>query len=361
MKKKLVATLLCVMMSAGLVACGGNSSDSSAPAEETPAASGSSDAADTPDASEAPADDTVYTLKMTYTISGDETIAKVAQEMADDIKEASGGRLILENYPNGELAGDTDALELAANGSNVLTFGTPDFLAAYVPDMGILDGPYLFTDPSEFAKLEASDWCAEERAELETKGIKNLSLGWYFGPRHVIHNTGKEIKTPADLKGVTLRSASSPMRVAMLEAMGATVTQMAWTEVYSGLNQGVMNGCEAPLSTMYNSKLYEVCSDISLTAHIQAIWSVNMSVDVFNSLPADLQTLLTEKVAEYGQKSIEAVQADQEKWQETLEGEGVRFTEVDEAAFAESCKAAYDKVTDYSDGLFDKLKGILAE
>lgn len=354
MKRRLVATILCVMMGVSLVACGG-------PSKEEDTASEPAESSTETEAEAKPADDKVYTLKMTYTISGDETIAKVAQDMAADIEEASGGRLILENYPNGELAGDTDALELAANGSNVITFGTPDFLAAYVPDLGILDGPYLFSDPSEFAKLEASDWCAAEREELETKGIKNLSLGWYFGPRHVIHNTGKEIKVPTDLKGVTLRSASSPMRVAMLEAMGATVTQMAWTEVYSGLNQGVMNGCEAPLSTMYNSKLYEVCSDISLTSHIQAIWSVNMSADVFNSLPEDLQTLLQEKVNEYGQKSIEAVQADQETWQETLEGEGVRFTEVDEAAFAEACTAAYDKVTDYSEGLYDKLQEILAE
>lgn len=352
MKKKLVATLLCAAMCMSLVACGGKKEETpeAAPAEKTEEAA----------KEEAPADE-VFTLKMTYTISGDETVAKVAQDMAADIEEASGGRLILENYPNGELAGDTDALELAANGSNVLTFGTPDFLAAYVPDMGILDGPYLYTDPSEFAKLEASDWCAQERANLEAKGIKNLSLGWYFGPRHLIHNTGKEITTPADLKGVTMRSASSPMRVAMMEAMGSTVTQMSWTEVYSGLNQGVMNGCEAPLSTMYNSKLHEVCSDISLTGHIQAIWSVNMSADVFNSLPADLQTLLQDKVNEYGLKSIEAVQADQAKWQETLEAEGVRFTEVDIDAFAEACSAAYDKVTDYSDGLYDKLKAIIAE
>jgi len=344
MKKKLISMMLCAAIGLSFAGCGSTNDTTESSDKE----------------SQEPAeDDTVYELKMSYTIAGTETIAEVAQEMAASIEEKTDGHLILQNYPNGELANDTDALELAANGSNVITFGTPDFLAAYVPDLGILDGPYLFSDPSEFKKLETSDWFEEQKAALEDNGIKNLSMGWYFGPRHIIHNTEKEISTPDDLTDVRLRSASSTMRVAMLEAMGATVTQMAWTEVYSALNQGVMDGCEAPLSTMYNPKLYEVCSDISLTGHIEAIWSVNISKDFFDSLPEEYQQVLVEEVNAYAEKSIEAVQEEQETWQTTLEGEGVRFTEVDKDAFKEATNPAYDKVTDLTPGLYDTLDKII--
>lgn len=349
MKKKVAVTLLCLAIGTSLAGCG-----------ETKEGDKAATNTDTETAQETD-DGEVYELKMSYTIAGTETIAEVAQEMAKSIEEKTDGQLILQNYPNGELASDVDALELAASGSNVLAFGTPDFLASYVPDLGVLDGPYLFSNPEEFAVLEGSDWFAQVSEDLESKGIKNLSMGWYFGPRHVIHNTGKEIKTPEDLNGVRLRSASSPMRVAMLEAMGASVTQMNWNEVYSAMNQGVMDGCEAPLSTMYNSKLYEVCSDISLTGHIEAIWSVNMSSSFFDSLPEEYQKILQEEVTAFAAKSIEAVQADQEDWQKTLEDEGVRFTEVDKDAFREATKSAYDKVTDLSPGLYDTIQGIIAQ
>lgn len=234
---------------------------------------------------------------MAYTISGDETVAQCAQEMAKKVEERTNGGLVFENYPNGELGSDVDSLELCAQGANVIFFGTPDFLNTYVADLGILDGPFLFADASEFAKVDQSDWMAEMRQQLEAQGIKNLGMSWLFGNRHLTYTGSKGVTTPADLKGMKIRSASSATRVGMLEALGATVTQMSWNEVYSALNQGVCDGCEAPLSTLYNSKIYEVCKNITLDGHIRAIWSVNMSNDVFNSLPEEYQQILTEEIA----------------------------------------------------------------
>ncbi len=298
----------------------------------------------------------VYTLKMTYTISGEDSVAKCAQQMAARIKEKSNGRLVLENYPNGELATDTDALELAAQGSNVITFGTPDFLAAYVPDLGILDGPFLFKDYTEFQIIEHSDWLAGVRKTLEQKGIRNLGMNWYFGARHLIQNTGKPIAEPADLKGVRIRSASSPTRVFMIEALGGTVTQMNWSEVYSALNQGICQGCEAPLSTLYNSKIYETCKDISLTGHIHAIWSVNMSAKVFNSLPEDLQQLLVEEIQATAPETCQAALDAEKNYRALLEKEGVRFTNVDYAAFKAATEPVYSRISGWTPGLYDTVR-----
>lgn len=341
--KKMMSLLLAMMMCLSLAACG-DSGDGKTSGGDT--AGGD-------------APDEVYTLKMTYTISGDETVAKCAQEMAEKVKERTNGGLILENYPNGELATDTDALELCAQGANVISFGTPDFLTAYVPDLGILDGPFLFSDPSEFAKIDQSDWMADMRTQLEAQGIKNLGMSWYFGARELTYSGDKGVTVPEDLNGMKIRSASSETRVGMMEAMGATVTQMNWSEVYSALQQGVCEGCEAPLSTLYSSKIYEVCKNITLTDHIMAIWSVNMSNDYFNTLPEEYQQILVEEIANMAPTTIERVTADESAFRSKLEAEGVTFYDCDREAFAEATRSVYDSISNWSDGLYDTVSAII--
>ncbi|MGI6030249.1 MAG: C4-dicarboxylate TRAP transporter substrate-binding protein [Eubacteriales bacterium] len=347
--KKVFASLLCLCVClGGLTACNNsaNTSTSTDSSTGTSTSSGGGESAE---------------LKMSYTIAGTETVAQTAQEMAQEISDQTDGKFVIQNYPNGELAGDVDALEQISRGANLLTFGTPDFLATYVPDLGILDGPFLFESSDQFAILEESDWFQTMRQQLEEKGIKNLSMRWYFGARHLTHNTGKEVSTPDQLSGMRIRSASSPTRVAMIEAMGATVTQMNWNEVYSALNQGVMDGCEAPLSTLYSSKIYEVCKNISLTGHIRAIWSANVSTEWYNSVSADYQTLLTDALKKYGDIATERVNAEELEWQKTLEAEGVVFTEVDQEAFKSACEVVYTKIDGWSDNLYETVKAALGE
>lgn len=364
MKKKL-SVAMAFILAASLCACGG--SGSSTTAAETTAASatsaesttgGSGEAADSSASTTAAADagttpDKTYTLKMSYTISGDETVAQCAQEMAQKVTERTNGGITFENYANGELATDVDALELCAQGANVISFGTPDFLATYVADLGILDGPFLFNDPSEFSKVDESDWMKDMRSKLESQGIKNLGMSWYFGARELTYSGDKAVTKPEDLKGMKIRSASSPTRVGMLEAMGATVTQMNWSEVYSALNQGLCEGCEAPLSTLYNSKIYEVCKNVSLTHHIMAIWSVNMSKDYFDSMPEEYQQILMEEIANMAPTTIERVQADETEYRKQLEDLGVTFYECDRDAFREATLSVYDSISDWTPGLYD--------
>lgn len=340
--KKFMALILAVIMALSLAACG-----------STTNSSGSSASASSGD------DGTVYTLKMSYTISGDETVAKCAQDMAARVTERTNGHVVFENYANGELATDTDALELCAQGANVISFGTPDFLAAYVADLGILDGPFLFASPDQFKLVDQSDWMADMRTKLEDQGIKNLGMSWYFGARDITYSGTKGVTKPSDLKGMKMRSASSPTRVGMMEAMGATVTQMNWSEVYSALQQGVCDGCEAPLSTLYNSKIYEVCKNITLDKHIMAIWCVNMSADVFNSLPKEYQDILMEEINNEAQATIDRVTADETDYKSKLEQQGVTFYEADHNAFVEATKSVYSSVSGWSDGLYDTVSVIV--
>jgi tripartite ATP-independent transporter DctP family solute receptor len=296
-------------------------------------------------------------LKVAHTLANTEETHLVVVDMAKRIAEKTNGNFVINVYPNAELGSNVDNLEQMMRGANIMSLMSPDFLATYVPDIGILDGPFLFSDYKDFKKITASSWYADVSAQMEKKGIKLLAMDWFFGSRHIAAK--KVLKTPADLKGIRFRSAASPGRVAMTVAMGANAIQMNWSETYSALNQGIVDACEAPLSTLYGSKIYEVCKNIALTGHILSIMGVEISASWFNALSPENQKLLTDEINKTGEIYNERVVANEAEWRKKLEAEGVAFNEVDKAAFRKACESFYTKFPNWTPGLYDTVKAIL--
>jgi tripartite ATP-independent transporter DctP family solute receptor len=347
MKKKIALFLslcLCVAMMAGCA------QSASGPSAQTPP---SGPAPSTPTGSTPPRTD----LKVSHTLANTEDTHLCTVDMAQRISEQTGGNFDIQVYPNSELGGNVDNLEQMMRGANVMSLMSPDFLATYVADIGILDGPFLFNDYTDFKKITVSDWYAGIAGQMEEKGIKLLSMDWYFGARHL--TTQKEVKTPADLKGMRIRSAASPGRVVMTEAMGANPVQMNWAETYSALNQGIVEGCEAPLSTLYSSKIFEVCSRIALTGHIQSIMGVEISDSWFNSIDPSYQKLLTDEIEKTGDILNQRVVESESGWREKLEAEKTLFNEVDKDAFRAACEVFYTKFPEWTPGLYETVKTVL--
>lgn len=184
-----------------------------------------------------------------------------------------------------------------------------------------------------------------------------LSFNWWQGERHLL--TNKPITKPADLAGVRMRTPGAPVWMETIRAMGATPTPLGWTEVYSALQQKVIDGAEAQHPATNGSKLYEVISHITKTGHINLITGVVTSGAWFDSLPAELQAILREEalkagdVASYG---TEAALADIEK---AMEAEGVTISEIDVTPFREATAPVYDKLG-YGE-LRDTLRNIAAQ
>ncbi|MCL2001501.1 MAG: C4-dicarboxylate TRAP transporter substrate-binding protein [Planctomycetes bacterium] len=279
-------------------------------------------------------------LKISHVLPTNETVHEILLQMAESLKEKSNGYFVMPVYANGELGNNKDNIDQCRRGANILVIADCGFLADYVPAYGAMNGPFLYQSRHEIVALGKSDWHKKQMDEVSARGIKVLAMDWFFGPRHVI--SGKVITTPSDMERMKVRVPPNKVWIDTITAMGGSPTVLQWPEVYSALSQGVVDAAEAPLSTIFGSKLFEAKKNISSTRHFMAMTGMITSQKVYDSIPPDMQKLLHEEIAYWGDKCSELTEQREAEWKKRLEEVGVSFNEVDNAAFVEACKIVYD-------------------
>ena len=198
------------------------------------------------------------------------------------IEEATGGNFNIEVFTNSALGDTDDILEQAIQGTAVLTVTDPGRLADYIPDYGILQMPYIMEDHTEIDAITGTDMVKEWEKGLEEYGVKVLASNWYGGARHFVCN--KEVNVPADLNGLKIRTMGSDLCIQSVTAMGAVGTAMSQSEIYSGIEQKAIDGCENQSTSTYASRLYEVCSYVNKTGHFMLLGTPATGTIYFNSL-----------------------------------------------------------------------------
>lgn len=279
-------------------------------------------------------------LKISHVLPTNETVHEMLLEMGKSLEAKSNGYFKVNVYANSELGNNKDNLEQIRRGANIVGILDSGFLADYVPAYGAMNGPFLFNDYKELARLNKSEWNKGLMREIAARGVKVLTLDWYFGRRSVI--SGKVIKEPADMVGMKVRVPPNKVWIETVTAMGGSPTVLQWAEVYSALSQKVIDAAEAPLSTIYGSKLHEIHKNISLTNHFTAHVGLVMSQKIWDSIPADMQSLLQAETDFWGVKCSDLTAVREDEWKKKLEAEGVVFNEVDSAAFSKACSVVYD-------------------
>lgn len=358
--KKFFALLLALVMVLSLAACGGNSSNTTPDTNTNTNTDTNTENTDSNTENTTP--DTVYTIKFTYTIADGEPITECVHKLGENLEAKSGGRIKCEYYPSAELATDAGGFELCAQGSNVIAFALPSYLTPYVEDVGVVERPFIFNSKDDLITVDTSDWMEGIRAKLSEQGIRNLSLSWYFGTRHLTYTGDTPVLTPADLSNKLMRAAPTATSVKMMEAMGAKVTTTPWSEIYSALQQGVADGCEAPLSTLYNSKTQEVCKNISLDGHTIASWGVCTSEKFFQSLPEDLQQLLIDETRALAPMAAELVSQGEQDAIKLFEDAGVKiYDNVDVDAFREACAIFDDSIPGWGEAVYNEIQAIISK
>ena len=177
-------------------------------------------------------------------------------------------------------------------------------------------------------------------SKLADVGIKGLT--WFTnGYRNVYCN--KEINTPEDLKGLKIRVMESNLMISTLNAMGASATPMAYSELYSAIQQGVMDGAENALGNIYADKYYEICKNVSLTEHFAPPGVVAISMSTFDRLPEDLQNYLVESAKEFGKIERERDEILQNEMAQKLTDLGCTVNEVDKASFIKATEKVYSE------------------
>ena len=261
-------------------------------------------------------------------------------------------------FPSSQLGKDEDVLEQARAGGNVAVVVDGGRLAVYTKEFGILGAPFLAQGYEGIRKVVTSDLFEGWVKKLhDDAGLQVLSFNWWQGERNLLTNV--PVKTPADLKGVRMRTPGAPVWMETIKAMGATPTPMGWTDVYPALQQHVIDGAEAQDPAVWGARLYEVIKYITKTGHINLITGVVTSAGWFDKLPADIQKILRDDalsagdIASYGTKDSLA------NYEKMMTDKGVKIDEIDVTPFVEATAGVYDKLG-YSD-LRKQIEPILAK
>ncbi len=279
-------------------------------------------------------------LNVNTALTTDDPMYAGLERMKANVEKRTAGKLAIRIYPGSQLGKDEDVLEQARAGANVAVLVDGGRLAPFVKEFGIMGAPYLVDNFDQVLRLTGSPlfkgWVDKLR---NAANLQVLAFDWFQGHRHVLTNVS--VKTPADLKGVRMRTPVAPVWLETVRAMGATPTGMPWSEVYSALQTKVIDGAEAQHPAVYGARLYEVVKVITKTEHIYLITGIVTSRTWFDKLPADQQAVLLEESVAAGkwasEKTIESL-ADYEK---KLREKGVSVVEIDKTPFRNATAGVY--------------------
>lgn len=298
-----------------------------------------------------------YTLSVNTALTATDPLYKGLETFRDAMAKRSNGELEVKLFPNSQLGPDDDVLEQARAGAPVAVVVDGGRLSTFVKEFGILSAPYLVPGGYDsIRKVVTSPLIEEWGAKLaKASGHQVLSFNWWQGERELW--TQNPVKAPVDLKGVRVRTIGAPIWLESIRAMGATPTPMPWAEVYSALEQKVIDAVEAQLPAGQGSKLQEVTRYLTKTHHIHLISGVVTSASWFNSLPAELQKALREESLKAGDLASYGTRDRLNEITKSLTAAGMKVDEIDLAPFQKATEGVYDKFG-YGE-LRDKVRAIV--
>jgi len=284
--------------------------------------------------------DTVV-LKLGHGLEATHSVHRGMVFMGERLAEKSGGSMRIDVYPSQQLGSERELIELLQIGSVGMTKVSAAVLESFVPAFRIYGVPYLFADQAHRDRVLASDVGRELLRSTEPARIRGVA--YYDSGTRSFYTRSRPIRAPADLAGLKIRTQESATAVQMVQALGGSATPIAWGELYTALQQGVVDGAENNPPSFYLSRHYEVCKYYSLDEHTTVPDVLLISTTVWNDLSPPQQQWLQEAADESA-----AYQA--QLWQEStadslraLEAAGVEIFRPDTTLFAERVQPLHDQ------------------
>ena len=354
MMKKALTLILAGAAALSLTACSGGASPSAATAT-APAAAGESKA----DASEAAKKDAkTTTLKLAFNQSEKHPQYLALSEMSDAFYEKTGGAYRIEISPNELLGSQKDAFELVQSGTIQMAMVANSIVENVNPDFAVLGLPYAYDSVEHQKKVFTSGALDDIFASTEANNF-SVMAAFTAGARCIY--TDKPVQTPADLKGYKIRVMESQTCIAMLDAMGGVGTPMAQGEVYTAIQQGVINGGENNEITYADLKHYEVAPYFSYTRHLMIPDLLVMNTAALKGMSEEDQQTLKDLCKEYTEREFQLWDENLEGAKKTAEEAGAQFIDVDITPFQEACQSVIDNVTSKSEGaktLYEEIRSL---
>jgi tripartite ATP-independent transporter DctP family solute receptor len=228
------------------------------------------------------------TLKMNISVAQNSHYGVAIDTFAREVEKRTNGRYKVQNFYAGALGAERESIEGVQLGTLDLTMTSTGPVPNFVPEVAILDIPFLFRDYAHARAVLDGPIGQDLLKKFDAKGIKALAWG-ENGFRHMTNNK-HPVNTPDDLKGLKMRTMENPIHIEAYRQFGILPTPMAFTEVFTALQQGTVDGQENPLSVITSAKLEQVQKYLSLTGHVYSPALILMSKVQFDKLsPADQQ------------------------------------------------------------------------
>lgn len=334
MKKTLALILTIFIVGTLFVGCSGTTSDQ-------PAANNSGSNGE------------VIELKLGHIQAESDLWHEGALKFKEEVEKNSNGQIKITIYPNSTLGGDRDMAE-------GMQIGTVDFaliagvLGNFEPSIQLLELPYLFENEEQYKKAVHGEVGKDiSDRVLKSSNIRILNF-WDRGARQVTSN--KPINSLADIQGLKIRLPEIKAMVESWKAMGASPTTMAWNEVYTALQQNVIEAQENPIPFIYSGKIHEVQKYLAMTNHKYEYVTLSMSEMTYSKLTPEQQKIITDAAQVATDFENQLVKDKTNEILEDMKKSGVQVTTPDIAEFAAAAKTAHEafaKTIDFD--LYNKI------
>ncbi|SAI38697.1 TRAP family transport system%2C substrate-binding transport protein [Bordetella trematum] len=278
-------------------------------------------------------------LKMAYALSTSSHYGAGADAFAKSIEESSQGKYKIQQFANSALGGEREVIEGLQIGTIDLAIVSTGATLNFVPETGVFDIPFLLRDLPHARAVLDSKIGQDMLAKFPERGIVALAWGEQ-GFRHLTNNV-RPVSTPADAKGLKIRTTENPIHITAFRQIGILPTPMAWPEVATALQQGTIDGQENPLSVITSAKLSQLQKHLALSGHVYGPALILMSANAYNDLSADDKAKFDQAGKASAQAMRDYVDNIEKTGVEQLKKEGMQVTEVDRKAFAEAVQPAY--------------------
>ncbi len=271
-------------------------------------------------------------LKFAHSLDQAHPVHAAIMHFAERVGAISGGEIQVQVFPNGQLGSEPECIEQLQRGALALVKTSAAAMEGFVPDMAVFSFPYLFRDETHFWNVANGAIGRELLAAGADKGIHGLC--YYDAGARSFYTTGRPVLVPADLKELKIRVQASKMARDLVLTLGGGPTPIPWGELYTALQQKMVDGAENNPPSFLSSRHYEVARHYSLDEHTRVPDIVILSQKIWDGLPARSRAWLDQAAAEsvvfqrklWAEKTAEALA--------TVEKAGVTIHRPDQAAFA---------------------------
>lgn len=228
-------------------------------------------------------------IKFSHVVADATPKGQGALMFKQEVEKRLAGKVVVEVYPNSSLFGDAKEMEALLLGDVHLIAPSLSKFEKYTPKLQVFDLPFLFDDLAAVDRFQASKVGKDLLDSMKSKNLKGLAY-WHNGAKQLSAN--KELRVPADAKGLKFRVQASDVLVAQFQALGANPQKMAFAEVYQALQVGTVDGQENTWSNIYSQKFHEVQAAISETNHGVIDYMVVANAKFWDGLPKDIRAEL---------------------------------------------------------------------